>query len=553
MNLFQILRSKSKFFFIFLVLLAGVNSLLFSGLLIFINNTIAQKPLPFFQGSEWLAFLLLLLFSIVINRIFQTYMIRLTSNILYDFEISILQRVRLASFQDYSKFGAQKIYTAIADTRMLSALPESFINCVNSMVLIICGLAYLFYISIIGGVAILILMLLLLAYYLLRNNNIEKEMNKVRDLQDSYHSYLRDMLLGFKEIKLSSLRNNNLYNNFLKKNREASRDIGISNSKKYLDNELVGKYSWYVVQGVILFVFPIYFNFSIGEISAFVLTILYLMGPVATLIMVFPTYTRIKIATERINALNEEIKSEVKEEEKLFENSENERFESVVFENITFLYEGQDENSSFKLGPLNLSIKTGEIIFITGGNGSGKSTFINILTGLYRPVSGKVLINGQVIEYQDYTKFRDQISAIFTDNFLFSENYDGFDLSRSNSFLNECIQTLKLEEKISFNDEKNTIDISLSKGQQKRLAMIYAIMERRQIMVLDEWAAEQDPEFRYYFYKTMLPLLKGYGKTIVAVTHDDKYFDCADRIIKFDYGQIGSIKKKVTDDLQYMN
>ena len=553
MNLFQILRSKSKFFFIFLVLLAGVNSLLFSGLLIFINNTIAQKPLPFFQGSEWLAFLLLLLFSIVINRIFQTYMIRLTSNILYDFEISILQRVRLASFQDYSKFGAQKIYTAIADTRMLSALPESFINCVNSMVLIICGLAYLFYISIIGGVAILILMLLLLAYYLLRNNNIEKEMNKVRDLQDSYHSYLRDMLLGFKEIKLSSLRNNNLYNNFLKKNREASRDIGISNSKKYLDNELVGKYSWYVVLGVILFVFPIYFNFSIGEISAFVLTILYLMGPVATLIMVFPTYTRIKIATERINALNEEIKSEVKEEEKLFENSENERFESVVFENITFLYEGQDENSSFKLGPLNLSIKTGEIIFITGGNGSGKSTFINILTGLYRPVSGKVLINGQVIEYQDYTKFRDQISAIFTDNFLFSENYDGFDLSRSNSFLNECIQTLKLEEKISFNDEKNTIDISLSKGQQKRLAMIYAIMERRQIMVLDEWAAEQDPEFRYYFYKTMLPLLKGYGKTIVAVTHDDKYFDCADRIIKFDYGQIGSIKKKVTDDLQYMN
>jgi putative ATP-binding cassette transporter len=81
-------------------------------------------------------------------------------------------------------------------------------------------------------------------------------------------------------------------------------------------------------------------------------------------------------------------------------------------------------------------------------------------------------------------------------------------------------------------------------GQRKRLALISAILEDKEIYVLDEWAADQDPHFRHVFYTQIIPWLKSKGKTIVAVTHDDKYFDCADHQLKFDLGNMEEVRSE---------
>jgi putative ATP-binding cassette transporter len=67
-------------------------------------------------------------------------------------------------------------------------------------------------------------------------------------------------------------------------------------------------------------------------------------------------------------------------------------------------------------------------------------------------------------------------------------------------------------------------------------------MENKSIFVFDEIAADQDPEFRKFFYKTLIPQMKKEGKIIIAITHDDHYFDIADKIVKFDEGRIEFIK-----------
>jgi ABC-type siderophore export system fused ATPase/permease subunit len=97
---------------------------------------------------------------------------------------------------------------------------------------------------------------------------------------------------------------------------------------------------------------------------------------------------------------------------------------------------------------------------------------------------------------------------------------------------------MKLNGIARINEERNIIETQLSKGQQKRLAMTYALMEGKDILVLDEWAAEQDPEYRAFFYHHIIPVLINMGKTIVAVTHDDQYFHLASRILKVDNGKI---------------
>ncbi|ETR66800.1 MAG: hypothetical protein OMM_05479 [Candidatus Magnetoglobus multicellularis str. Araruama] len=173
----------------------------------------------------------------------------------------------------------------------------------------------------------------------------------------------------------------------------------------------------------------------------------------------------------------------------------------------------------------------GEIVFMIGGNGSGKSTFLKVLTGLYLPFSGHITINGAPAQIDEQ---RNLFSAIFTDFHLFDRFYgiqNGIDPKK----VNDLLKLMKLDHKVSVkNNQFSTTD--LSTGQRKRLAMIIAIMEDKPIYVFDEWAADQSPEFRDYFYYQLLPALKQKGKTVIAVTHDQQYFDIADRILELDYG-----------------
>lgn len=532
---------QSRYMMIFLVFLGIVNGLLNSGLLMFINNTIWHKPLPFLQKYDWLVFTGLIICALICTRTFQSRMIKFTNGLLFKFELDILNRLKYASFQDFEKLGNERVYTAIEDNRVLSHIPEIFMNAFNSAIIILCCLAYLFWISPFGGAIILALMTLLLLFYLARNKLIEAELQKQRSLQNQYYKYLGDLLSGFKELKMSILRNENIYTKFLMQNRIKNKTIAVTNSIKFMDNELIGTYSWYIVLGAIMFLLARIFSFNTANTTGYLITILYLIGPVAVLLTLVPTYTGVMVSMSRLEAFNEAISKiepkTVDHDPTLLPELE---FERIRFEGVTFEYKSEGPDPSFIFGPIDVEITRGQTVFVVGGNGSGKSTFVLLLTGLYRPVSGKIYFNEVPISMEDYAQFSNKMTAIFTNNHLFSLNYDEMDLQQSNEKLMEFIELMDLGNIIRFGDGDNNLGIGYSKGQQKRVALIYALLEDKPLIVLDEWAAEQDPRFRRYFYKEVLDKLKDAGKTIVAITHDDEYYTCADRIIKFNFGKIVS-------------
>jgi cyclic peptide transporter len=512
---------------------------MYSGILILINNFISRRSL--FEDGRYNmgAYFLVIGLSFVCSKIFQTYVVKLSNEILFRFETDVLEKLRYAEYESFEKLGSEKVYTAIGDTRVLSRIPETFINVFNAMIVVLCCLGYMFFVSYKGGFFVLGVMLILLVVYLKRNKRIELQLNKLRDLQNSYYRSLHDLLNGFKELKLGIRRNESLFNNFLYKNKREERDLGIVTAVKYLDNELLGSYSWYIILGLIMYAFPLMVNISVSQTSTFIVTILYLIGPVSTLISTVPFYTRVKIALQRLKEYEFFVSTKMKENITYDRVHEiHDTLHVLRFENVMYEYRDEENGSSFTVGPINLEVNKGEVLFIVGGNGSGKSTFINLLTGLYKPVSGNIYLNDLKITIDNYPYYSNKISAIFTNNYLFNENYEGFDLTSINSKIAYYIEEMRLSDIIKIDEANNRINHKLSKGQQKRVAMIYALMEEREILVLDEWAAEQDPEFRAYFYEVLIQELRQMGKTIIAVTHDDAYFNCADRLIKFDYGQI---------------
>lgn len=196
----------------------------------------------------------------------------------------------------------------------------------------------------------------------------------------------------------------------------------------------------------------------------------------------------------------------------------------------------ESDDAGFRLGPIDLVFEPGQITFIVGGNGSGKSTLAKLITGLYVPRSGSLSLNGERIDHDNIEWYRQNSSAVFTDFHLF-EDYLGFDRPGIDAEVQRYLDELQIAHKVTVQDGRlSTVD--LSQGQRKRLALLTALLEDRQIYVFDEWAADQEPRFRDVFYHEILTDLKRRGKTVIVITHDDRYFDCADQLVKLDFGLI---------------
>jgi ABC-type siderophore export system fused ATPase/permease subunit len=252
----------------------------------------------------------------------------------------------------------------------------------------------------------------------------------------------------------------------------------------------------------------------------------------------FPFLTRANISLDRMETFEKEMNSYLGKSDGYGEPMPEEAISSIRFENITYSYHDERLKRKFTLGPINLTIQRGETVFVVGENGSGKSTFMLLLAGLIQPEGGRIYVNECPVLPQNYPSYSDKLSAIFTDAYLFNEHYDDFNINASAGPWREYLEMLRMTDVVRFDDETQRATSKLSKGQQKRLMMMYALMENKQVFLLDEWAAEQDPAFRAYFYRQLLPLLKSMGKTVVAVTHDDHYFEYADRVVTFHDGYI---------------
>jgi putative ATP-binding cassette transporter len=208
-------------------------------------------------------------------------------------------------------------------------------------------------------------------------------------------------------------------------------------------------------------------------------------------------------------------------------------FARVEVKDLEFYYE-ENENS-FGIGPVNFSINKSEVAFIYGGNGSGKTTFVHAILGLLVPSAGEIRLNGVPVDHANYPDYRTAFSVVFSDFYLFNEllGTDHFNLEKWNYYL----QLFELEGKVKL-EGTSFSTTELSTGQRKRLALIAALLEEKPVLIIDEWAADQDPYFRRKFYTEIIPALKNEGITIIAITHDDKYYHCADKLYKMDSGKL---------------
>lgn len=294
---------------------------------------------------------------------------------------------------------------------------------------------------------------------------------------------------------------------------------------------VIGELLFTLAIGSVVFVFPIVLKtLENNQIASYVFILLYMTGPVHGILDTIPELISVKVALKRINGLLEEVEKYTFDDNR--EGLSSNDSINLKLDNVEYCYD-ENDCKAFKIGPLNYEFKSGEITFITGGNGSGKSTLAKLLTGLYSPTKGYVSLNdnknpGKIL-CESYT-------TVFSDFHIFEKLY-GIDYENKMDEINKYLKILQLDKKVTIDNGKFSTT-KLSTGQRKRLALLITYLEDRPIYLFDEWAADQDPEFRKFFYNTLLPELKERGKCVIAVTHDEFYFERADNIIKMDMGQM---------------
>jgi len=509
-----------------LIFYSLANTLLNLGLIFIINSAITDINFSS-QHHLVLPFFSFIVYSYLLNLFFQKRLIDYTYNFVYDNELFLAKKLQDSSLKQLEALGNEKIYGIIEEMRVFIFLPALITNTLNSVLMILLCIGYLFLISYKSTLIVIFLIVIIAYIYFVVGKKLSIKLNILRNQNDFFNKHINDIIQGFKELKISETRKNNLYSN-VSNNRSEAKELDKLLANKFNAINILSQYGLYVVFGVILFLLPALGFIQIREMISFITILLFMSGPLNRLITMQNMYTRTRVAINRVKSFFKEINA--RKIERVIEQSEVTAFKNLQFKNCHF-----EHNTSFELGPIDISINKGETIFVIGGNGSGKSTFINLLTGLYSPSSGEIILNGESI-MSDNTNYQNLISVIFTDNFIFSQNYDNYSL-KNNKKYTELIKLMELDGVIH-DDEDCSVRRKFSKGQSKRISMVFALLEEKPILILDEWAADQDPYFRKFFYEKLIPMFKQQGKTIIAVSHDDAYFQYADRIVKFEFGKI---------------
>lgn len=319
--------------------------------------------------------------------------------------------------------------------------------------------------------------------------------------------------------------------------RPTGGEVRTLNRRRRLAHLFAERFAETLVLGNIaclLFVLPRFIDLPLATRTGLLLAAIFIRMPLKSLLDIIPRTNDTRLILERITEADLDIFALTPPTETPAPAPE--PFRELVLEDVAFRFESDHDQPGFAAGPVSLRIEAGEIVFIVGGNGAGKTTLAKLLCGLYPPATGRVQLNGTPVNDEaGRQRQRAQFAAVFTEDPLF-EHVLGVDHA-AEARGNELIEELRLAHKVALRGtEFSTID--LSQGQRRRLLLVGALLEDRPILLLDEWAADQDPHFRRFFYESLLPNFRARGKTLVLITHDDRYFNRADRVLKVEGGQL---------------
>lgn len=364
---------------------------------------------------------------------------------------------------------------------------------------------------------------------------------QARDAEDDLQKHYRAMAEGAKELRVSRPRRFQHYSERLQGTAESICDIQIRSINLFVIAKGFGSTLFFIVIGVALAYQSFWPSTDKATLSGFILVLLYMKGPLEHLVGQLPIVSRAQVAFRRIAELSQRFSSP---EPNLLLRDDGRSappMQSIELRGLHYRYPTEDGGEGFGVGPVDLHIRPGEILFIAGENGCGKTTLIKLLLGLYAPKGGTLLLNGEPVTDINRDDYRQLFTTIFADYFLFEDLLKGSQDIPAEA--NRYLERLEIAHKVSL-DDHNYSTTDLSTGQRKRLALVQAWLEKRPVLVFDEWAADQDPEFRRIFYTELLPELRAQGRTLIVISHDDRYFHVADRLLQMTSGRIVSLQEQ---------
>ncbi|NWD27657.1 cyclic peptide export ABC transporter [Pseudomonas yamanorum] len=370
--------------------------------------------------------------------------------------------------------------------------------------------------------------------YLAQSHGIKGFM-EARDAEDELQKHYNAIAEGAKELRIHRPRRQRMFVSGIKATADFICKTQIRSINTFVVAKTFGSMLFFVVIGLALALQSFWPSADKTVMSGFVLVLLYMKGPLEHLIGTLPIVSRAQIAFRRIAELSEQFSSPEPHLLLADQGTPAAPVKHLELRDVSFAFPAVADSEAFRLGPVNLTINEGEIIFIVGENGCGKTTLIKLLLGLYPPQQGEVRLNGQRIDAENRDDYRQLFTTIFSDYYLFDDVVQGDQHIPEDA--NKYLQRLEIAHKVSVQDGKFTTT-DLSTGQRKRLALVNAWLEERPVLVFDEWAADQDPTFRRIFYTELLPDLKRLGKTIIVISHDDRYFNVADQLVRMEAGRV---------------
>lgn len=456
---------------------------------------------------------------------------------IYNVRIRLTRKIQQVELPFMEEKGSNRLYARFtqSDTLISQAIPQ-ITGAAQMSVLLVFSFLYLAYISPLSFLISMAGILISAFVFLSRTRRIKGLLREVQKKEVNYFKSISHLINGFKEIKINQQKGKDILQNIATQSAEIeSIKIEVGKQESRLWGH--GRILVYTLLPILIFVVPSISEIHTDDIYKISSTILFITGPIAILINIMPVLNRVHLSIEELVQLEEEMDKAIASEEPLYNNHVFPGFEKIKMKGVSFSYPDScpEKGLDFLAGPFDEHIVRGELLFIIGGNGSGKSTFIKLLTGLYYPDKGDIYVDSDKVDKTNYLAYRNLFSAIFTDFHLFDKFY-GVKNSDAKK-VSYWLEKMKMQDKVQYRDGGFT-RTSLSTGQRKRLAFIAAMLEDRPVLVMDEFAADQDPQFRQYIYETLLPEIKAMGKTVIAVTHDDHYFHVADRLLKMDEGRM---------------
>ena len=449
----------------------------------------------------------------------------------------IVEKALTLSLREIEEVGRDQIRDGISGHyTTLSQTIVPIVSAFESLILATFLFAYLAYLSVFAASIVILVNILLALGFLNRQKKMSEEI-KISDQVDSQYRRLTNAIVGgTKELQLGLARRMGLSAKMSSVSTSVAKGRALAASH-YADLIATGTTAAYLMAGAVVFVMPILIGDGAGkDMSKIVIAVVFLLGPIGSVVNSMQQVSLAQFALNSINNFELEItrRSETRSRDTGASTSISKLkpFNSICLESTSYTHTGQD---GFSLQNINLEIHKGEVVFLTGGNGSGKTTLLNVLTGLYPRGSGDIILNDQKLPISLPQQYRELFASVFADFFMFDQPF-GLD-EKGIGIFEEWL--IKLNVRNHFREDLQDLSgIELSTGQRKRVALALAIAEQRPILILDEWAADQDPETRRRFYEEIIPELKTAGLTIFAITHDEKYFHCCDRRIHIIEGKL---------------